>query len=57
MNIVIVLIAAAAIYGVFALLRGATRFDERQNEQIYEARMHAASEAIDEAGDRDPTKV
>ena len=57
MNIVIILIVAAAIYGVFAVLRGATRFDERQNEQIYEAKMHAAADAIDEPGDRDPTKV
>ena len=57
MNIVIILIVAAVIYAVFAVLRGAARFDERKNEQIYEAKMHAAADAVDEAADRDATKV
>ena len=57
MSIVIILVAAVAIYAVFAVLRGTTRIDERENERIYEAKMHAASDAIDEQAERDPTKI
>ena len=57
MTIVIILAAAVATYAVFAVLRSVTRIDERENEPLYEAKMHDAVETIDGEAERDPTKI
>jgi hypothetical protein len=48
---------ALSIYGLVAIVRGSTRLDERENTRIYEAKMHASSDAIDKQAEHDTRSI